>query len=106
VASPAQVVTVAEILRGLTVRMHALRVSAEAREKKSEELYAFITSAHCKELIEAVDIQTGKMLELDAREQEGHRRLWDQRAKLIQAVKKVNGDLSFEIDRIIGTAGQ
>jgi hypothetical protein len=106
VAAPALVVTVAEILRSSTIRMHAMRVSAEAREKKSEELYAFITSAHCKELIEAVDIQTGKMLELDTREQEAHRRLWDQRAKLIQAVKKVNGDLAFEIDRIIGTAGQ
>jgi hypothetical protein len=86
--------------------MHALRVSAEEREKKSVELYAFITSAHCKELIDSVDIQAGKMLELDTREQEAHRRIWDQRAKLIQAVKKVNGDLSFEIDRIIGTAGQ
>jgi len=106
VASPAQVVAVADILRSLTVRMHALRMSAEQREKKSAELYAFITSAHCRELIDSVEIQTSKMLELDLKEQEAHRRLWDQRAKLIQAVKKVNGDLAFEIDRIIGTAGQ
>ena len=106
VASPAQVVTVAEILRGLTVRMHGLRVSAQEREQKSVELYAFITSEHCKELLESVEIQTGKMLELDQKEQEAHRRIWDQRGKLIQAVKKVNGDLVFEMDRIIGTAGQ
>jgi hypothetical protein len=45
------------------------------------------------------------MLDLDAREQEAHRRLWDQRKKLIQSVQKARGDLSFEIDRIIGTAG-
>ena len=36
---------------------------------------------------------------------EAHRRVWDQRKKLITAVQKARGDLAFEIDRIIGTAG-
>jgi hypothetical protein len=45
------------------------------------------------------------MLELDAKEQEAHRRLWDQRKKLIVSVQKARSDLTFEIDRIIGTAG-
>jgi hypothetical protein len=31
--------------------------------------------------------------------------VWDQRRKLIQAVQKARSDLAFEIDRIIGTAG-
>jgi hypothetical protein len=106
VASPAQVVAVVEILRSLTIRMHGLRVSAEEREKKSVEIYAFVTSEHCRQLLDSVDIQTGKMLELETKEMEAHRRIWDQRGKLIQAVRKVNGDLTFEIDRIIGTAGQ
>ena len=44
------------------------------------------------------------MLDLDAKEQEAHRRLWDQRDKLIRTVQKARGDLTFEIDRIIGTA--
>jgi hypothetical protein len=56
-------------------------------------------------LVEQVEAQAGKMLELDAREQEAHRRVWDQRNKLIRAVQKAKCDLSFEIDRIIGTAG-
>ena len=45
------------------------------------------------------------MLELDSKEQEAHRRLWDQRKKLINSVQKARSDLVFEIDRIIGTAG-
>jgi hypothetical protein len=45
------------------------------------------------------------MLDLDTKEQEAHRRLWDHRRKLIVAVQKARSDLSFEIDRIIGTAG-
>jgi hypothetical protein len=31
--------------------------------------------------------------------------VWEQRKKLITAVQKARGDLSFEIDRIIGMAG-
>ena len=45
------------------------------------------------------------MLDLDGKEQEAHRRLWDARKKLINSVQKARSDLVFEIDRIIGTAG-
>jgi hypothetical protein len=105
VAAPARVAAIVEILRDQLVRMHELRVSNEARGGKTEVLYAFITSEHCRQLIGQVEAQAGKMLDLDVREQEAHRRLWDQRKKLIQSVQKARGDLSFEIDRIIGTAG-
>jgi hypothetical protein len=85
--------------------MHELRISKEGREQKSVELYAFITSEHCKALLDQVETQAGRMLELDSKEQEAHRRLWDQRKKLINSVQKARSDLVFEIDRIIGTAG-
>jgi hypothetical protein len=85
--------------------MHELRMSGEAREQKTAELYSFITSEHFKQLLETVEAQAGKMVELETKEQEAHRRIWDQRAKLIRSVQKARSDLSFEIDRIIGTAG-
>ena len=105
VAAPARVPAIVEILRDQLIRLNELRVSNEERGSKSDELYAFITSEHCRQLIGEVEAQAGKMLDLDAREQEAHRRLWDQRKKLIHTVQKARGDLSFEIDRIIGTAG-
>ena len=105
IALPARVVAVVHMLRDQVVRMHELRVSKEGREQKSMALYAFITSEHCRQLIEQVETQAGKMIELDSKEQEAHRRLWDQRKKLINTVQKARSDLSFEIDRIIGTAG-
>jgi len=105
VANPARVLALVEILRDQLVRMHELRVSNEERGSKTVELYAFITSEHCKQLIEQVEAQAGRMLDLDAKEQEAHRRLWDQRRKLINSVQKARSDLAFEIDRIIGTAG-
>jgi hypothetical protein len=105
VAAPARVPAIVEILRDQLVRLHELRVSNEQRGSKTEELYAFITSEHCKQLIAQVEAQAGKMLDLDARELEAHRRVWDARKKLIHTVQKVRSDLAFEIDRIIGTAG-
>jgi hypothetical protein len=105
VAAPARVLAIVEILRDQLIRLHELRISNDQRDSKTEELYAFITSEHCKQLIAQVETQAGKMLDLDSKEQEAHRRLWDHRKKLILAVQKARGDLSFEIDRIIGTAG-
>jgi hypothetical protein len=105
VASPARVAAIVQVLRDQVVRMHELRLSKEGREQKSLEIYAFITSEHCKALLDQVETQAGRMLELDTKEQEAHRRLWDQRKKLINTVQKARSDLVFEIDRIIGTAG-
>jgi hypothetical protein len=105
VAAPQRVVAIVQLLRDQVVRMHELRVSKEGREQKSMAIYAFITSEHCKQLLDQVEAQTGRMLDLDTKEQEAHRRLWDQRKKLINAVQKARSDLVFEIDRIIGTAG-
>jgi hypothetical protein len=105
VAAPARVPAVVEILRDQLIRLHELRVSNEQRDSKTEDLYAFMTSEHCKQLIAQVETQAGKMLDLDAKDMEAHRRVWDARRKLIHAVQKARSDLTFEIDRIIGTAG-
>jgi hypothetical protein len=105
VASPARVPAIVEILRDQLIRLHEARVSNEQRDSKTEELYAFIISEHCKQLIAQVETQAGKMLDLDAKEVESHRRVWDARKKLINAVQRAKSDLAFEIDRIIGTAG-
>lgn len=105
VALPARVVAIVQLLRDQVVRMHELRISKEGREQKSMEIYAFITSEHCKQLLDQVETQAGRMLDLDTKEQEAHRRLWDARKKLITSVLKARSDLGFEIDRIIGTAG-
>jgi hypothetical protein len=105
VAAPQRVVAIVQFLRDQVVRMHELRISKEGREQKSVELYAFITSEHCKALLDQLETQAARMLDLDAKEQEAHRRLWEARKKLITSVQKARSDLVFEIDRIIGTAG-
>ena len=105
VANPRRVLALVEILRDQIVRMHELRISKEEREEKTVALYAFITSEHFKHLVEQVEAQAVKMIDLDSKEKEAHRRMWDARDKLIRSVLKARADLSFEVDRIIGTAG-
>lgn len=105
VASPARVLALAEILRRNILQTHGLRISNDEREHKTETLYTFITSERCKQLLDSIDAQAGKMQEIDTAEEKAHRLTWERRSKLIQSVKKVQGDLVFEIDRIIGTAG-
>jgi hypothetical protein len=105
VAHPARIVAIAEILRRNLLLTHELRVSGEEREQKTVALYAFITSEHCRQLLDTIESQASKISELDVKEQEAHRRVWDQRAKLLRSVQKARSDLSFEIERIIGTAG-
>ena len=51
-ASPARVLALAEILRGQIVANHELRVGAVEREKKTAELYEFINSPLCGQLLE------------------------------------------------------
>ena len=105
VASPARIPALVEILRRNILQTHELRIGNEEREQKTVALYAFVTSERCKQLLDAIDSQSAKMLDLDASEEKAHRLTWERRNKLIRSLKRAQGDLTFEIDRIIGTAG-
>jgi hypothetical protein len=104
VAHPARVLALAEMLRRHVLETHELRISNDEREHKTAELYSFITSDRCKQLFHSMDLQAGKMLELEAAEEKAHRLTWERRSKLIRGIQKVHGDLSFEIERVTGTA--
>jgi hypothetical protein len=104
IANPARVLAVVEILRRHILQTYELRMSHQERDQKTEALYAFITSERCGQLLDSVEIAANKMLELDQAELRTHKRTWDTRRRLITAVQKANSDLSFEIERIIGTA--
>lgn len=103
IANPQRVVALAQIIRRHVLETHELRVGNEKRDEKTAELYAFITSDRCKQLLEQITLQAQRMLELEAAEERAHRMTWEKRAKLIRSVQKVHSDLCFEIERVIGT---
>ncbi|MCC7252628.1 DUF2130 domain-containing protein [Hyphomicrobium sp.] len=103
VAHPQRVLVLAQILRRHVIETHELRVGNDQRDEKTAELYAFITSDRCKQLLEHIALQAQRMLELEASEERAHRMTWEKRGKLIRSVQKVHSDLCFEIERVIGT---
>lgn len=105
VAHPQRVLALAQILRRHVLETHELRVGNEKRDEKTAELYAFITSDRCKQLMDQIALQAQRMLELEAAEERAHRMTWEKRGKLIRSVQKVHSDLCFEIERVIGTGG-
>jgi hypothetical protein len=103
-ACPARVRWLAELVRERIIQMHELRVSNEARDEKTAELYAFINSEHCRQLLDSIETLVKKLEEIDVAEQNAHRRVWINRGELLKSVLKANGVFRFEIDRIVGTA--
>ena len=103
-ACPARVRWLAELLRGHIILTHELRVSNEARDDKTAELYAFINSERCRQLLDSIETLVKKLEEIDVAEQKAHSGVWKKRGELLKSVLKANGVFCFEIDRIIGTA--
>lgn len=105
VVSPGRVLVLASLLRKHIVQTHTLRASNEARAQKQEALYAFIMSDRCGQLLGTIETQADDLVDLDRKEERAHQATWKRRAELIRSVQRAHGDLTFEIDRIIGIAG-
>jgi hypothetical protein len=102
-ACPARVPLLAELLRGHIILTHELRVSNEARDEKTAQLYAFINSERCRQLLDSIETLVKKLEEIDVAEQKAHSGVWRKRGELLKSVLKANGVFCFEIDRIVGT---
>jgi len=103
-ANPARVVSLAGIIRQHLIQVHTLRLSKIERESKTAVLYEFITSEHCKELLDRIDERAGSLLELQDKEMRWHQNNWKHQGTAIRAIQKAKVDLAGEIDSIIGTS--
>ena len=106
IANPARVIVLVELLRDHIVQTHSLRISTQEQTQKTATLYAFITSDRCRQLLDAIETHTNKVLEIEVAEQRAHNLTWERRGKLLRSIVKVRADLCGEIERIIGTADE
>ncbi|HVY28191.1 MAG TPA: DUF2130 domain-containing protein [Polyangiaceae bacterium] len=104
VANPARATALAEILRRLIVRLHEQRISNEKRDEKMAELYAYVTSEPCSQLLSSVETLAESLLALEVEEKKAHDKTWRKRGTILNKVLKAKGDLCFSLDKIIGTA--
>ncbi|MGF7170826.1 hypothetical protein FHS91_002514 [Sphingobium xanthum] len=101
VANPARIVAIVQMVRQHLIQTHTLRLSGEHRTHKTQELYDFITSERCGNLLGRFDAHATSLLELQDRERRAHETHWKQQGILIGSVQKVSAELIREIDEII-----
>jgi hypothetical protein len=104
VATPARVVTLAQMVRLHIIEVHTMRVGNAQRAEKTEALYDFMTGKLCADLFEQVDQQAEALLDLQTREMAAHKRTWDEQGRRLRLVMKTSADLLSKINAIIGTA--
>jgi hypothetical protein len=104
VANPARVLVLVQIIRRHMIHVFSLRLSNTERAKKTVELYEFITSKRCTQLLDAFDTISQDLLVLQQKEIRAHKTCWTQQGTLLRSIQTVRADLVLEIERIIGTA--
>lgn len=105
-AHPARVVAVVQVLRASIFRADSLRLSAEARDEKASEVYAFITSHKFGQILDQIQDNVDAAKALDVKEKTVHDKTWSDRGQLLRSAERARASLDFEIGRIIGTAAE
>jgi hypothetical protein len=103
IANPARVVALVQMIRRHVVQVHTLRLSNTERAKKTAELYDFIRSERCTQLFERIDGHAESLFKLQEQEKKAHDATWNRQGTLYRGIQKTCGELTSEIDRIIGT---
>jgi hypothetical protein len=103
IANPARVVALVQMIRRHVVQVHTLRLSNTERAKKTADLYEFIRSERCTQLFERIDGHAESLRRLQEQEKKAHDATWNRQGTLYHGIQKTCGELTCEIDRIIGT---
>jgi len=103
VANPARVLALVQLLRRHIVQVHTMCLSNNERSQKTAALYEFIRSHRCQQLFERIGSHAEDLLKLQEQEKKTHDKVWNQQGTLFRSIQKVRGELTLEIDRIIGT---
>ena len=70
--------------------------------KKMAAMYDFVTSERCTHLLERVESESGKLLDLQTAEIKAHENHWKKEGHLLRSIQKVKAELDVEFDSIIG----
>jgi hypothetical protein len=106
IANPARVVALVQMIRRHVVQVHTLRLSNTERAKKTADLYEFIRSERCTQLFERIDGHAESLCKLQEQEKKAHEAAWNRQSTLYRGIQKTCGELTSEIDRIIGTGSE
>lgn len=103
---PPCAMAVADILRNEIIRSHGQRLSVEGRERKTEQLYALITSDGFTKLFESVQGTDEKLLKLEEDEQKAHKVMWSKRGSLLKSQQRDHAKMREQIESIIEASSE
>jgi hypothetical protein len=98
---PTCALALANILRNEIIRSYGQRLSAEGRERKTEKLYALITSDGFSKLLESMEGTDEKLLKLEEEEQKAHKTMWNKRGSLLKSQQRDHAKMREQIETII-----
>ena len=101
VVHPARVVEIVGILRDALLRMHKNKLSNEQRAEKKAALYDHVTSEAFRRKLAEVSKVTEEVEQIDADEQDAHRKVWEKRGRAMQKLTKLQKQVVDEIDDIV-----
>jgi hypothetical protein len=104
IAKPGRAVVIAMILRKQVVQLHCLKVSNDERSRKTDELYALMTSDRFEQFISTITKTAEQLEALQAQERKAHDSVWKKQGELYRTVIRSCTQFDEEIGRIVGTA--
>lgn len=105
VINPRRVVVIARLLRESTVRIHKLHLSTTQGAAKREELYKFITSQRCHQMLDRENELTSGLLELEKAEQKQHEKNWKTRGTILKQLEKAQAEFRGEVEFLVEGEG-
>lgn len=104
VAQPTRVVVLVALLRRHLIALHLLKVGNAGRDEKRDDLYAFITSERCAQLLDRIGSLTNALSGLDEKEESAHKTVWKRRSELLRSIQGIHTEFTAEIETILGRA--
>ena len=101
-ANPARAAVVAMILREQVVQLHCLKVSNEERTRKTDELYALMTSDRFKHFVTTITRSAKQLEAIQEEERKTHDKVWRKQAELFRSFVRACAEFDEDIGRIIG----
>ena len=102
--NPARAVMIAKILRRQTVQLHTVKASNQERSRKSDEIYAFMTSERFEQFVGTVMGATKDLDDLQVEERKTHEKTWRRQGEMVAKLKKATSTFDEAVERIIAAS--
>ena len=103
-ANPARAVIVARLLRRQTVQLHTVKASNQERSRKSDEIYAFMTSERFEQFVGTLLNAAKDLDDLQVEERKAHEKTWRRQGEMVAKLKKATSTFDEAVERIIAAS--